>query len=624
MTTLFDVMMQAVELQGKGQVAEAEHLFKGILNIDPNNVVSLYSLGVICLNRGQADEALRLSAHGIAVSTEFAPVRLIHGAALQAQERHEEALLSYEAAVRLNPSYTEALINGGVLLRSMLRHRDALEWFNNVLKYNPDNQIALANCGVILTEFKKGAEAIAMFRRLLTINSQYDYALGLYCMEKLHICDWAELDPLTTTIVEGVRAGQRTVKTLALMAISDQVGDHYRAARIFAGQHFPVRDKRLWAGERYDHKRIRVAYVSPDLREHPVGHVMAGLIERHDKSRFEIIGISLGTDDQSRIRARMIAAFDRFIDARGMGTLQIAEMLRAMEVDIAVDLACFTADSGIGVFAYRPAPVQVNYLGYPGTSGTDYMDYIIADRHLIPEDHKPFYSEKVVYLPDTYMPTDNGLEIPTRPLSRSDHGLPTEGVVFCAFSHDYKILPHTFDIWMRLLRNVPGSVLWLMSRSETAEANLCQEAAKRAVEPSRLVFATRVPRVEDHLARYRLADVFLDTHPYNAHTTAVDALMVGLPVVTYAGNAFPARVAASLLHALGLSQLITHSFEEYEALIFELATNPAMLAGIKAQILENAKTHPLFDTERFCRNIEATYIVMWRRSQLGDAHDALG
>ena len=366
MTTLFDVMMQAVELQGKGQVAEAEHLFKGILNIDPNNVVSLYSLGVISLNRGQADEALRLSAHGIAASTEFAPVRLIHGAALQAQERHEEALLSYEAAVRLNPSYTEALINGGVLLRSMLRHRDALEWFNNVLKYNPDNQIALANCGVILTEFKKSAEAIAMFRRLLTINSQYDYALGLYCMEKLHICDWAELDALTTTIVEGVRAGQRTVKTLALMAISDQVGDHYRAARIFAGQHFPVRDKRLWAGERYDHKRIRVAYVSPDLREHPVGHVMAGLIERHDKSRFEIIGISLGTDDQSRIRARMIAAFDRFVDARGMGTLQIAEMLRAMEVDIAVDLACFTADSGIGVFAYRPAPVQVNYLGYPG------------------------------------------------------------------------------------------------------------------------------------------------------------------------------------------------------------------------------------------------------------------
>ena len=623
MATLSEVLLQAIDLQNKGSLEEAERLFRAILSVDPNNVAAIYSISVILLNRGQNEEALQFSSHGVGVPGEFSPVWLVHGAVLQALGRKEEALRSYDEAIRINPGYIEALINSGVLLRSMFRHRDALERFNDVLKFDPNKEIALANCGVILTEFSKRTDAISMFNRLLAVNPNYDYGYGLLCMEQLHICDWSNLEVLSRQIVEGVQAGRRSCKTLALMAISDEVSDHHAAARIFSGHHFPKSPHNLWAGERYSHKKIRLAYVSPDLREHPVGHLMTGVFERHDKSRFETIAISLGIDDQSRIRNRIVTAFDRFIDARHMSTLQIAQVMREMEVDIAVDLAGYTADTGIGAFTHRPAPIQVNYLGYPGTSGSDFMDYIIGDRYIIPDDHKRFYSEKVAYLPDSYMPTDSGLVISEKPVSRSDHGLPPEGAVFCSFSHDYKISPRIFDVWMSILRRVPGSILWLASRNEISEANLRQAAEHRGVQSSRLIFAQRVPLVEDHLARHRLADVFLDTHPYNAHTTAADALMAGLPVVTYQGNAFQARVAASLLHAAGMSRLITHSFEDYEALAVELATKPAMLADVKAQLSNNLKAHPLCDTDRFCRNLEAIYVAMWRRYQLGDAHDSL-
>jgi predicted O-linked N-acetylglucosamine transferase (SPINDLY family) len=379
----------------------------------------------------------------------------------------------------------------------------------------------------------------------------------------------------------------------------------------------------LWQGERYRHDKIRLAYVSPDLREHPVGHLMAGVFECHDKARFETIAISLSIDDQSRLRSRIIEAFDRFIDVRYMGTSQIAQLMRNMEIDIAVDLAGYTADSRTDIFARRPAPVQVNYLGYPGTMGTDYMDYILADCHVIPKEHWPFYSEQVVYLPDTYLPTDVSVKISDRTPSRAECGLPETGIIFCSFSHDYKLSPPVFDVWMRLLHRVPGSALWLVSRSDLSQHNLRREAEARGIDPSRLVFADRVPLVEDHLARYRQADLFLDTYPYNAHTTAADALMAGLPVVTYMGNAFPARVAGSLLHAVGLPELIARSLEEYEALALKLATTPALLADAKARLRANKNTYPLFDTQGFCRNLEAAYIAMWRQHQLGETCDML-
>jgi len=623
METLNNKLVQAIELQQQGKINEAFTAFNDVLSIDAGNAAAIYSLSLIELNRGNYDEALRLSDFGIQVAPLFAQLRMIHGAVLQALGKKEEALKSYDKALGINPNYTEALSNSGVLLREMLRHREALERFNHILTFDPDNASALANCGIMLTEFKQSEHAIKMFKRLITVNPAYDYGLGLLLYEQLHICDWANYDQLSKQIVEGVRSGQRASKSLAFMSFSDSAEDHLLAAKTFARHYCPKRAQSYWNGERYRHDKIRLAYVSPDLREHPVCHLMAGVFERHDKSRFEISAFSLGIDDGSRLRARILNNFDHFIDAKVMGASQIAQTMREMEIDIAVDLSGYTSDSRTDIFAYRPVPVQVNYLGYPGTMGGDYMDYILADRQVIPEHQQQFYSEKVVYLPDCYLPTDSGIEISETTPTRAECALPDDGVIFCSFSHDYKISPSVFDVWMRLLQRVPGSVLWLMSRNEFSQRNLRIAAENRGIDSSRLIFAGRVPRVEDHLARYRLADVFLDTHPYNAHTTAADALMAGLPVVTYMGNSFPARVAGSLLHAIGLPELIAHSLQEYEELAFRLVTSPKLLAEVKARITANKNTYPLFDTDEFCRNLEAAYIAMWRQSQLGAIHDGL-
>ncbi|HEY6897986.1 MAG TPA: tetratricopeptide repeat protein [Rhodocyclaceae bacterium] len=618
-----DKLIKAVELQNQGEIAQAATLFNEVLQSDPQNVAAIYSLAGIALNAGNPAAALRLAEQGAALAPGFAQMKFISGAALQALGRKEEALQAYDEALKQQPDAVNALINSGVLLRDLLRHSEALERFNRALTFDPNSTSALGNCGILLSEFKQTELAITMFERLLTLDPNYDYGLGLLCFEQMHICDWRNLAALTERIVEGIRAGRRSCKTLALMAISDSPSDHLQAARTFSNHFYPKQSAPLWTGERYRHEKIRLAYVSPDLREHPVGHLMAGVIERHDKSRFELTAISLGVDDQSRLRSRFVGAFDRFVDARSMGSRQIAELMRELEIDVAVDLAGYTADSRNDIFSYRPAPVQVSYLGYPGTLGNDHMDYVLADRYIIPEQNRPFFAEQVLYLPDTYMPTDDGIKISERTPTRAECGLPETGVVFCSFSHDYKVTPPVFDVWMNLLRRVPGSVLWLMSRNELSQRNLRREAEQRGIDPARLVFATRVPLVEDHLARYRQADLFLDTYPYNAHTTAADALMAGLPVVSYMGSAFPGRVAGSLLHAIGMPELAVHSLADYEALAFDLATSPQRLAEAKAKLQANRASCALLDTAGFCRNLEANYIAMWRKAQLGGARDAL-
>jgi protein O-GlcNAc transferase len=599
-------LLAAIALQEQGKLPEAEALFRRILAITPTNAVALYSLAVIVLNSGRYEEALRHAAIGVMANPDFSPLWFVQGAAFQSLFRWDEALASFDRALVENPNYIEVLVNSGALLRDMHRHHEALKRFHRVLEIDPDYETALGNYGILLTEFKLGQQAVSTFERLLKKNPDYPYGLGLLCFERLHLCDWTDLEVSTPKIIEGFRQGRKTCKTLGFMALSDSAADHYRCAEIFArGQH-PKRYEPLWQGEHYDHPRLRIAYVSPDLREHPVGHLMAGIIEAHDKSRFETIAISFGPDDGSRNRSRLIAAFDRFINVRDMPARHIAELMRQLEVDIAIDLAGYTSDARTEVFLHRPAPIQVNYLGYPGTMALDCYDYIIADRVVLPEEHRGFYTEKPAYIDCSYLPIPSGIEV-VKPLPRSAYGLPDEGFVFCAFSHDYKIHPRMFDVWMRLLESNQDSVLWLMSRNEVSRQNLRQAAEERGIAHDRLIFATRVPRIEDHIARYRVADLFLDTWPYNAHTTAADALLAGLPLVTCQGDAFPARVAASLLTTLGCDQLITHSLDEYFDLADNLAHDPDRLKRLKEGLSPTAlRGHPCLG-HSFTRSLEKVF-----------------
>jgi predicted O-linked N-acetylglucosamine transferase (SPINDLY family) len=357
---------------------------------------------------------------------------------------------------------------------------------------------------------------------------------------------------------------------------------------------------------RYGHDRIRLAYLSADFHQHPTAQLMVELFERHDRARFEVTAIAFGPDDNSPMRARLKQAFDRFEDVRGMSDAEVARLLRERETDIAVDLNGHTQDARPGIFAHHPATVQVNYLVYPGTTGASFMDIVLADRTVLPVDQQPFFSEKIVHLSDCYQANDATREIPDAP-SRADCGLPSDGFVFCCFNNSWKLNPPMFDIWMQLLKAVPGSVLWLMDGPHAA--NLRQEAQARGVDAARLVFAPKLPP-DQHLARHRLADLFLDTLPYNAHTTASDALWTGLPVVTCKGRVFQSRVAASLLQAVGMPELIAGDPAAYETLALHLATNPALLQATREKLARNLKTQPLYDSERFRKAIEATYLAM--------------
>jgi predicted O-linked N-acetylglucosamine transferase (SPINDLY family) len=446
---------------------------------------------------------------------------------------------------------------------------------------------------------------------LLVRDPGHVYSAGNLVFCKLQCCDWGSFEDDRKTILARLRAGQRVVPPVLSAALLDSPSDQLVAAQMVAHDRFPTGPV-LWRGEAYSHHRIRVAYVSADFHAHATAVLMAGVFEHHDRAKFETFAISFGRDDGSPSRARLRKGVERFLDVRGQSDADIARLMRGLEIDIAVDLKGYTSEARPAVFSLRPAPVQVNYLGFPGTMGAPFMDYLIADPIVVPETDKPFYSEQIVRLPDTYQANDGTREISDAPVDRARAGLPPSGFVFCCFNNSYKIQPAVFDVWMRLLNSVQESVLWLLADNDAATNNLKREASKRDIDPDRLVFAPRCP-LPEHLARHRLADLFLDTLPYNAHTTASDALWAGLPVLTCKGRTFAGRVAASILHAAGFPELVTESLEDYEALAMHLARDRAVLAKMKSRLAAERATMTLFDAAHFTRNLEAAYATMHER-----------
>lgn len=603
----------ALQLQGSGRGDEARALFEAILKDEPRDFVSLYSLCIIAMQTRQPSLALSYIDRAKEVLPTYSPVHFARGTVQQSVGLYEDALRSFDEALRLKADYVEALNNKANLLHTLHRHHEALACLEQAIALNPNDDKALGNLGYVMTEYKRNAHAAELFSRLLELNPYYDYAEGLRAYALLHCCDWTGYEENRQRIREGIAAGRRVCNPLAFMALSDEPPEQLRCAQIFAAHRFPADPDPLWTGELYQHRKIRLGYVSPDFREHPVGHALCGLLEQHDRNQFELFGISLGIDDRGALRKRYKQVFDHFIEARELRTAELANWVRAMEIDILVDLAGYTSGSRADMFAMRPCPIQVSYLGFPGTLGAGYMDYILADKVVIPEHNRQYYQEQVVWLPHAYFPADNSVAIAEETPSRTACGLPEEGFVFCSFNHDYKINPPVFAVWMRLLNAVPGSVLWLMKLNEDAQSHILREAQAAGVAPERIVFATRVPRIEDHLARYRQADLFLDTHPYNAHTTANDAIRSGLPLLTMLGGSFPSRVAASLLTTLGMPEFIAESLEDYEAKALGWAKQPETLKVLRERMMALLPDSHLFHTKRQALALETSYQVMMQR-----------
>jgi predicted O-linked N-acetylglucosamine transferase (SPINDLY family) len=529
-------------------------------------------------------------------------------------KKYQLALESYDKALTLNPAYAEAFNNRGVALRELREPKAALDHFDKAISLKPDYADARFNRSLALHEAQSYEAAIGNCDEALLLKSGYALIDGMRLDARLHICDWQDLRAATVKLALDLQLGKLASSPLATLAFAGALSVQRRSSEIWAGEYHPAVFTVASVPKHPPHEKIRIGYYSADFREHATAYLIAEMFERHDRARFELIAFSFGPGEQAPMRQRLEAAFDQFIDVRSRSDREVALLSREMEVDIAVDLKGHTQDSRMGIFAERAAPVQVSYLGYPGTSGAPYIDYLIADPVLIPTASQAFYSEKIVYLPNSYQVNDRKRQISGKPIMRSDCLLPEEGFVFCCFNNNYKILPEVFDVWMRLLKRVEGSVLWLLEDNPTAASNLRKEAVRRGVSEERLIFAPRLP-LPEHLARHQLADLFLDTLPCNAHTTASDALWAGLPVLTCVGEAFASRVAASLLTAIRLPELITESLDAYEALALEIAFNPGKLAALKRKLAANRLTTPLFDTELFTKHIEAAYTAMYERYQ---------
>jgi predicted O-linked N-acetylglucosamine transferase (SPINDLY family) len=463
---------------------------------------------------------------------------------------------------------------------------------------------------------QRHTDAVAALDRLLQLEPEFPRAIGERFSHRLHDCDWRGYDAEVARLERALRAGARAddpFNTLRLPLDPDVL---LACAETTARDVFPSRAA-LWNGERYGHERIRVAYLSADFHAHATSYLMAGLFERHDRGQFEVFGLSYGPAVEDAMRRRLKNGFEHFMDVSLASDLEIARRLRALEIDIAVDLKGYTRHGRLGILSHRPAPIQATYLGFPGALGTRFVDYVLADRTIIPAAAARHYTERVAYLPHCYQVTDDRREIASSTPSRAACGLPDAGFVFCCMNAVVKITPSVFGVWMELLRTVEGSVLWLLDSHAAATRNLRSEAAARGIDPRRLVFAPRLPQAE-HLARYRVADLFLDTLPYNAHTTASDALWAGLPVLTCRGETFAARVGASIDAAAGIDELVTNSLADYGALAVALARDPRRLEALRRKLVDRLRDCPLFDTDLFRRHLEAAYREMHGRQQRGD------
>jgi len=589
-------------------------------------------------------DALASFDRALAIRQDYLPVWIDRASALLALQREDEAVASLDKALAIDPKNSEIVYRRADLLLWLKRHSEAARAYEHFLSLRPDHSEGWNRLGVCFIELKRQADALACFdkavaldaknvdawnnranvyfemkrfleaardyRETLKLAPNLPFVEGFLIQSRLRVCDWRFLDEDRRKLTAALARGKSIIDPQGNLAISRSPEDQLQCARTFMAGEASV--PQISGAGRHSQDRIRLAYLSADFRPHPVAFLIAGVFEHHDKTRFETIGVSFGPSGESQIRSRIAAAFDHFVDVRDRSDSEAAAMLKRLNVDIAVDLMAFTEGCRPGILARRPAPIQINFLGFPATMGAAHIDYIFADRFLIREDERGFYGEQVVYLPDTYQANDSKRSIADRVPARRDMGLPEAGVVFCCFNNNYKITPKIFDVWMRLLSKVDGSVLWLLEDNAPAAGNLRREAVTRGVAPERLVFASRAAPAE-HLARQKLADLFIDTSPYCAHTTCSDALWVGLPVVTYYGPTFASRVASSLLNAIGLPELITHSLEEYEALAFRLARDKEALAAIKAKLAGNRDLYPLFDTALFTRNLESAYAAMMKR-----------
>lgn len=600
-----------------GKFEEAIKYYDKALQLNPNLMEALSNKGAAMNDLGRFDAALVMFDQAININPNHAETWSNKAIAHGALKQFDSAFACYDKAISLKEDYVVAWNNKGASFKELKRYKEAIDCYDHVIQLSPDYLEAWVNKADALDEIKCFDEALTCYEKAIQLDPDFYCLQGHYLHGKNKKCDWLNFDSHVAKCEHNVRSGIKSVSPFIGLSLFDDPVVQLMIARSFSTEaRFSAKQNQRKISKKTAGEKIRVAYVSPEFHNHPVSYLIAEMIELHDRHAFEIYGLSLGPDVNDEMRLRLRKGFDHFIDISEKSPSEIIAMCDHLDIDIAVDLCGYTGLARLDLFAQRLAPIQVSYLGFIGSSGADFMDYIIADEIVIPKDERKNFTEKVIYLPQCYQVSDSKRKISDRVFTRGELGLPESGTVYCCFNASYKIRPQLFDLWMRILQRAEGSVLWLLDDNKFVIENLRKEAINRGLDPNRLVFAQRVSN-EDYLARFQVADLFLDTFPYNAGTTANDALFAGLPVLTLQGQSFVSRMCSSLLCAVDLTEMVAHTEKAYEDKAVDLAMNPQMLREIKTKLAAAHKSAPLFDTASTTKHIETAYEMVVQRSQAG-------
>ena len=618
------ILTKAYTLHRSGKLAEALIAYKQVLVLTPKDLNVQINAGNICLQLERFEEAagyFRRLARINALDAETKQnIRSAMCYAIEQLGNHAQAIghfaqaeACYQEILQFSPHNAVYYYNLGNAQREMGKAAQAAESYQQSIKLDPNDADAHNNLGNVLRELGLLDKSIACYQAALTLNPNLHHAKVHLVHQKQHCCDWQNL----TQDIEEIRGWVKHVPTaqispFAFLAMPNTTAEEQQQCAVnWVNNRFKAyvnHNDTLFTYSRKPDSKLKIGYFSADFRLHPLAFLISELIERHDRAQFEVIAYSYGPNDKSPARQRLEKAFDKFNDVRALSEIDTAKKINADGINILIDLTGFTQSSRSGLLALRPAPIQINWLGFPGTMGADFYDYLLSDTFITPPSESDYYTEKLALMPDCYQPNDTKRPVAAL-TSRSDNQLPDDAFVFCSFNQSFKITSDIFAVWMHLLSNIPSSVLWLLDCNSWAKSNLIAEAEKHGIEATRIIFAPRTS-IDQHLARHACADLFLDTLPYNAHTTASDALWMGLPVLTCAGNTFASRVAGSLLTSAKLTELITYSLAEYEIKALELAGNPEILKQLKNKIVTQVKDSALFDSEKFVKNLEKILLDM--------------
>jgi len=626
-----ELIDKALEIDGHNAVAhfnrgtalQAQRQWHAALASYDKAIANAPAFAEAYCNRGVALTELKAwhaaldSCHqALAIRSRFAEALFNRGNVYRALGQRRAALADYDHAISIRPDYPEAFFNRGNVHRELHRPEAALTDYERAIACRPGYASAHFNRGNLLRSLKRWEAALESYRCAMAHDAELEFLPGEIMQTAMMMCDWRDHATRVSQLTTRIERDEAAANPFVVLALSASPALQLKAAQIWVRHTSAITGALPTLPRAAEGPKIRVGYFSADYHDHATAHLIAGLFEAHDASRFQVCAFSYGPDSRDGMRRRLRAACETFLEVREKSDADVAQLARSLKIDIAVDLKGYTEDGRTGIFASRAAPLQINYLGYPGTMGAQFMDYLIADRTVVPDEAVQYYAEKIIFLPQSYQVNDRRRAPVDATCSRAEAGLPAQGFVFCCFNNAYKITPETFERWMRILRRVDGSVLWLLEDTPRAAENLRREAVARGVGPERLIFAARID-LSRHLARHRAADLFLDTLPYNAHTTASDALWAGLPVLTCPGASFASRVAASLLESIDMPELITATHLDYENLAVRLATQPQWLSHIRQRLAANRLTTPLFNIEAYARHIEAAYAKIHQRYYAG-------